>query len=491
MLPVAFQAQIRAKLGDEEATLFFEALETPPSVSIRYNPRKKNAFFSSENFVPVPWCADAFYLSERPSFTLDPVFHAGAYYVQEASSMFVAEALKQSIDLDKTLNALDLCAAPGGKTTLLASLLNDESLLLANEVIKSRVGVLKENMTKWGTPNVVVSNHDSEDFAELEGFFDVILIDAPCSGEGLFRKDLQARQEWSPENVQTCTARQKRILANTVKLLAPNGVLLYSTCTYNELENKENVEWLIQTTDLEQVTLNLPSEWGITEYSYGYQFYPHKLRGEGFFISVLKKESVGGEREKESVGESKRSREKESVWGDRESIGEDKERKKGKKATRGKEQEKEKTFKNMLAATKKQIDVIVPWIEASERFDYFVKPNNEIVAVLKTQVETLLLLDKVLQRKGLGLEIGEIKGNDFIPAHALALSTVLSSQIPFIEVAKLEALLFLKKEDFALETTQKGWAIVRHQGQNLGWVKLLGNRLNNYLPKEWRIRMAL
>jgi NOL1/NOP2/sun family putative RNA methylase len=490
MLPVAFQAQIRAKLGNEEASLFFEALETPPSVSIRYNPRKKNAFFSSENLVPVPWCADAFYLSERPSFTLDPVFHAGAYYVQEASSMFVAEALKQSINLDKTLNVLDLCAAPGGKTTLLAALLNDESLLLANEVIKSRVGVLKENITKWGAPNIVVTNHDSEDFAELEGFFDVILIDAPCSGEGLFRKDLQARQEWSPENVQTCTARQKRILANTVKLLAPNGVLLYSTCTYNEFENKENVEWLIQTTDLEQVILNIPSDWGITAYSYGYQFYPHKLRGEGFFISMLRKESVLREREKvregESVWESKRGREEESVGG--ESVGESK---KGRKAMRGKEREKEKAFKNMLAATPKQVAVITPWIEASERFDYFVKPNNEIVAVLKTQVEALLLLDKVLQRKGFGLEIGEIKGNDFIPAHALALSTIVSSKLQCIEVAKQEALLFLKKEDFAVETNQKGWAIVRHQGQNLGWVKLLGNRLNNYLPKEWRIRMAL
>ncbi len=476
LLPPAFQTQIRAQLGNEEATLFFEALETPPSVSIRYNPRKKKMLLSSEQFVPVPWCADAFYLAERPSFTLDPVFHAGAYYVQEASSMFVSEALKQSVDLAKSLNVLDLCAAPGGKTTLLASLLNDESLLLANEVIKSRVGVLKENITKWGAPNCVVTNHDSEDFNALEGFFDVILIDAPCSGEGLFRKDQQARQEWSPENVQTCTARQKRILSNTVKLLAPNGVLLYSTCTYNEFENRKNVEWLLQTTDLEQLKLTIPSEWGITEYTYGYQFYPHKVRGEGFFISVLKNKK-------------KQEDAKERVEEDDERADKAGKNKKGNK--KEKEREKEKTFKNMLSATSKQVAVIAPWIEKSERFDYFIKPNNEIIALLKSQVDAMLFLDKTLQRKGFGLEIGEIKGNDFIPSHALALSTVLSSDVSFIEVEKQEALLFLKKEDFALETTQKGWAVVRYQGQNLGWVKLLGNRLNNYLPKEWRIRMAL
>ncbi len=480
LLPLAFQTQIRTQLGNEEATLFFEALETLPSVSIRYNPRKKTSFFSNENVVPVPWCADSFYLAERPSFTLDPVFHAGAYYVQEASSMFVAEALRQSINLDQTLNVLDLCAAPGGKTTLLASLLNEESLLLANEVIKSRVGVLKENITKWGAPNIVVTNHDSEDFRALEGFFDVILIDAPCSGEGLFRKDLQARQEWSPENVQICTARQKRILANTIKLLAPNGILLYSTCTYNEFENRENVEWLVQTTDLEQFRLDVPVEWGITEYSYGYQFYPHKTRGEGFFISVLKKKGVA-ENRAANEEEEENSEKKNGEGG----------RKNKKGNNKDKEREKEKMFKNMLSATPKQVAAIAPWVEKADRFDYFIKPNNEIVALLKSQIAAMLLLDKTLQRKGFGLEIGEIKGNDFIPSHALALSTALSSDVSFIEVSKQQALLFLKKEDFVYETTQKGWAIVRYQGQNLGWVKLLGNRLNNYLPKEWRIRMAL
>ena len=274
---------------------FTEALQKETPTSFRLNPRKK---VQNENKVlpifgedlgGVLWHNEGFYLKSRPIFTLDPLFHAGSYYVQEASSMFIAEALKQTVDFAKPLKIMDLCAAPGGKSTLLASLLNDESLLVANEVIRNRVGVLKENLEKWGFPNYIVANQDAEEMIELEGFFDVVLVDAPCSGEGLFRKDPNAMNEWSENAVNLCSARQKRILQAAAMLVKNGGILLYSTCTYNEKENQQNVNWLTQHFDYQVVSLNIPEYWNIEKRENGYQFFPHKVKGEGFFLSVLRK----------------------------------------------------------------------------------------------------------------------------------------------------------------------------------------------------------
>ena len=289
-LPENFVSQMQHILGAEYSA-FVDNLQKEAPTTIRLN-SKKNLPDSSifpEKLAPVLWNDDGFYLPQRPSFTLDPSFHAGAYYVQEASSMFVAEAIKQTVDLTKPLKIMDLCAAPGGKSTLLASLLNNKSLLVANEVIKSRIGALKENLEKWGYPNYLVSNHDPEEMIDLEGFFDVVLTDAPCSGEGLFRKDPKASKEWSENSVQLCSARQKRILQAATMLVAPNGYLCYSTCTYNEKENEQNARWLIQTTDFEEVKLNIPAEWGIVEKEFGYQFFPHKVQGEGFYLAIFRK----------------------------------------------------------------------------------------------------------------------------------------------------------------------------------------------------------
>ena len=240
------------------------------------------------DFEKVPWHPQGYYLNERPSFTLDPVFQAGGYYVQEASSMFVAEAVRQTMDTSKPLRVLDLCAAPGGKTTTLAAELTENSFLMANEVIKSRIPALKENLLKWGFTNYVVTNHDPETMAELEGFFDVVLVDAPCSGEGLFRKDDEAAKEWSVQHVELCSARQKRILKAAAFLVAPNGVLVYSTCTYNAQENDENVAYITKITELERIDLSLPTEFGIQATQGGAQFYPHKLKGEGFYLAVFR-----------------------------------------------------------------------------------------------------------------------------------------------------------------------------------------------------------
>src|SRR6267154_2598850 len=268
---------------------FLSAHELLSPASIRINPLKSNSR-DAEN---IPWTGFGYYLEKRPSFTFDPLFHGGAYYVQEASSMFLEQALKQTVDLSQPLHVLDLCAAPGGKSTHLLSLLNDQSLLVANETIRSRATILAENIQKWGSNNVVVTNNDPEDFQNMEGLFDVIVVDAPCSGEGLFRKDPRASHEWSEENVALCALRQQRILNQVWPSLKRNGVLIYSTCTYNEKENEENLNWLVNEKKVESIKLKVESSWGIEEVkknnAFGYRFYPHQTKGEGLFISVARK----------------------------------------------------------------------------------------------------------------------------------------------------------------------------------------------------------
>ncbi|WP_259015436.1 RsmB/NOP family class I SAM-dependent RNA methyltransferase [Emticicia fluvialis] len=446
-LPEAFALQMQTILGDEYEA-FVKSLSEPTPVTIRLNDRKKTAepVASADK---VQWLTDAAYLPERPVFTLDPAFHAGAYYVQEASSMFVAEAVKQTTDLNHSLRVMDLCAAPGGKSTLLASLINDKSLLVANEVIKSRVGVLKENLEKWGFPNYVVSNHDPEEMIDLEGFFDVVLTDAPCSGEGLFRKDPKAMNEWSENSVQICSARQKRILQAAAMLVAPGGILCYSTCTYNEKENEQNAHWLTQVADFESVKLKIPAEWGISEKKYGYQFFPHKVKGEGFYLAVFRK-------------------------------------------TRGKKLEGSGKVK-LNRVPQKKIDVLKEWLQEPAAFEYFEKPDGQIVAIPAALISNYAVVFRALQKRSSGLEIGQFKGNDFIPSHDLALSTAIAKNLPAIELSKEEALKFLKKENLTIDFSDqpKGWLLAQYQGLNLGFMKVIGDRVNNYLPKEWRIRMEI
>lgn len=447
-LPENFVAQMQHILGAEYST-FAESLEQERPTAIRLNPRKKvtNDVLFGQETEPVKWNADGRYLPQRPVFTLDPAFHAGAYYVQEASSMFVAEAAKQTLDFEKPVRVMDLCAAPGGKTTLLASLLNEKSLLVANEVIKSRVAPLKENLEKWGFPNYIVSNHDPEDMIDLEGFFDLVLTDAPCSGEGLFRKDPKARNEWSVDSVQLCSARQKRILQAAAMLVAPNGYLCYSTCTYNEKENQENAKWLTQTADFEEVKLNIPAEWNITEKSFGYQFFPHKTKGEGFYLAIFRK-----------------------TQGSRAEV-------------RGKVK--------FNRVPQKKVELLKKWLANPEYFDFYEKPEGAIVAIptnLANEYSTIL---RVLQKRSSGFEIGQFKGEDFIPSHDLALSTAISTDLPHVDLSKEDALKFLKKEQISVENAQNGWLLARYEGLNLGVMKVIGNRMNNYLPKEWRIRMDI
>jgi len=264
MLPDGFKQRIaNQKNIDSDALL--KALEEPSPVSIRVNPSKWGKY--PLNSEPVPWCESGYYLEGRPSFTLDPLFHSGCYYPREASGMFLEQAIMQTAGSVENIRVLDLCGAPGGKSTHLSDIIGSDSLLVANEVIRSRSVVLAESVTKWGRANTLVTNNDPSDFSRLSGFFDVILVDSPCSGEGMFRNNT-AVNEWSVENTIHCSERQKRIIADVWPALKENGILIYSTCTFNPGENEENISWLIENHEAECERLNIAVFKGILEINF-------------------------------------------------------------------------------------------------------------------------------------------------------------------------------------------------------------------------------
>jgi len=437
--------------------------------SIRFNPAK--AFYNSDTELNqstisqkfnlplserVPWSSFGYYLAARPSFTMDPLFHAGVYYVQEASSMFIEQALRQTVDLSKPLKILDLCAAPGGKSTLIQSCISADSLLVSNEVIKTRVNTLQENIIKWGSANVIVTNNDPKDFSRLKNYFDVIVIDAPCSGSGLFRRDPQAIEEWSEENVKLCSMRQQRILEDAWPALKNNGLLVYSTCSYSKTENEDNIDWMIEQFESENIRLNLfnsqtNSSWPVVEtisekhHGYGYRFYPDRIKGEGFFVSCFRKQSE----ETPYSGKSK------------------------------------KTVLEKFSKT--ESGIIKNYVDSGHPLYYF--KYNALAYALPEQLheDFCLIRDSLYIRKA-GILLGRFAAEELIPDHELALSSIIHPKIHAIELSYSEAIQFLRKEEFKIEQTQKGWTLAKYEDHNLGWMKVLQNRINNYYPKEWRIR---
>uniref|UniRef100_UPI004047CCDA methyltransferase RsmF C-terminal domain-like protein n=1 Tax=Algoriphagus sp. TaxID=1872435 RepID=UPI004047CCDA len=452
-LPEAFESQMQALVGPAEYVLFKESLERPTQTSIRLNWKKPVDILFSKR--PIPWVKDGYFLEERPSFTGDPTFHAGAYYVQEASSMFISHIL-ESLKIPKGVY-LDMAAAPGGKSTLLSSYLGEEGLLVANEVIAARTQILKENVIKWGLGNTVVTHNDPEHFSPLDGFFDLVLVDAPCSGEGMFRKDPLARAEWSPENVLLCSARQKRIVDKAGELVKGGGYLLYSTCTFNEKENEGILHFLTEEFAFEPVRIPLDPSWGVVETEvntedgtfYGYRFFPHKVAGEGFFITALRRPEGAyiqvAPRNKEFKHHSlKRVGEKESVELEQEVGGEG----------TGKFYLLQETYFRMQG-------------------DY---------------TQELEKLAQVLSVRYFGVELGKKYQKEWVPSHEWALSTLPKNGFPQQELTKEEALAFLRKKDLSYTDLPLGWVLLTYQKLSLGWIKNLGNRVNNYYPKEWRIR---
>jgi len=435
-LPQDFINGIKAQLGDSYE-IFAKSLETIPPVSLRINPKKRISEF--DNCEKVKWASDAFYLPERISFTLDPHFHAGCYYVQEASSMFLESALRQVITPGHSIKVLDLCAAPGGKSTHILSTLPEGSLLVSNEVIASRNTILQQNLTKWGFSNVVVTQNDASDFSRLPGFFDVIVVDAPCSGEGLFRKQPDAVDEWSADAVAVCATRQTAILDDIYDSLKEGGYLIYSTCTFEASENENQITRMIKKYEMELVKLNAGVD-GIQSRENGLRFYPHLVNGEGFFISVLKKMEFV-----ERVN-----------------------------------------FRNKQSSSSNENQHLVTHLNLPEKFSAF-KKNEELYAFPKEHFQdVMLLMDRLYVRKA-GLHLGTIKGKDLVPDHELALSLDLNPEITRVELSREDAIKYLRCDTLNIQDIPKGWAVVTFDNFPLGWIKGIGTRINNYFPRSLRV----
>ena len=291
-LPAAFVNATRQTMGDSLFAAFVKGLEEQPPVSIRLNRVKCDV--EVEGGERVPWSVDGYYLPSRPNFTFDPLLHAGCYYVQEASSMFVECALRQYVS--SPVEMLDMCAAPGGKSLAAISSLPEGSWLLSNEPIRTRASILAENVSKWGSPRMSVISNYPKEISKSKMKFDVILCDVPCSGEGMFRKDPQAIKEWSEQNVEKCRLLQREIVAEAWKCLRPGGLLVYSTCTFNTHENEENVRWITEEYDAEILPVDVCDEWHVTGSLLPdfagpvYRFIPGVTRGAGIFMAVLRKQ---------------------------------------------------------------------------------------------------------------------------------------------------------------------------------------------------------
>lgn len=444
-LPEYFIKRIR-KQYPTDADALIDSMQTEPKTSVHIHPTKGVKSF--EGSIDVPWFGRGKILEERPVFTLDPLFHGGSYYPQESSSMFLHYVLEQIFLENRNITCLDLCASPGGKSILISSFLGREGRLIANEVIRPRNSILRENLTKWGADNTIVTCNDPSDFSQLEAYFDCVLVDAPCSGEGMFRKDKNARDEWSPANVQLCAMRQKRILEDVGPSIKPGGYLLYSTCTFAPEENELQLESLMATGEFETVDIAVPEEWQIhrvkTNSAYGLQFLPHRIQGEGFFIAVLKR--------KESNAPSLKIKPK-PVFGE--------------------------LSKQEKVRVKERLHLSDQWLIKTAKEDIYASPfpMDEMNRLVNFLYITLP-----------GVELGEFVKDDLIPAHALALSTFHWAGIQPIEVDEGTALQYLRGEAINVEG-DKGWTIISFKNVSLGWIKILGNRTNNYYPKEWRIRM--
>ena len=475
-LPQEFIEYTSSLFGEERWKNYLASFDGSVPVSVRLNPFKmpKEELFSETEKILVPWCRNAFYLAERPNFTLDPLLHAGVYYVQEAGSMFLDEVLKTlsssplkgedcgDANIANVLSptgslptgegggrgrscVLDLCAAPGGKSTLLRAALPDDVVLYSNEPDRRRANILMENIQKQGHPNVIVTNNYAIDYQRAGLSFDLIVCDVPCSGEGMFRKDYGAIGEWSLQNVMKCATLQRSIIEDIWPCLNEGGVMVYSTCTFNLHEDEENVKWICETLGAEIIPIEIKEEWNITGSLLKgwdkpvYRFIPGTTKGEGLFMAVLRKltrplpppSPVGREPECER---------KSTIKGKTEGINE---------SARGR----------------------IGSLSTGEGGGRGRK--SSLLRVLSD-----------------GHPVGTQKGKNIIPAHAEALLINLpKDKYPFAELTKEDALKYLHHEAIVLGAdVPKGFVIVTYQGHPLGFVKNIGNRANNLYPQEWKIR---
>lgn len=446
-LPEEFVRSMREMLGDEAERLF-SALDTPAEVSIRVNPAKPAEVFEGE---AIGWSPNGRYLAERPQFTLDPLMHGGAYYVQEASSQFVAHILRE--DNLEGGRVLDMCAAPGGKTTVYSSLVGRRGLVVANDINRGRTLALSDNVQRWGMGNVVVTCNEPEHIGAFEQWFDVVAVDAPCSGEGMFRKMDEAREEWTPASVEQCVARQRDILAEAWRALRPGGKLIYSTCTFNDREDEGIVRWLVEEYGDEIVAaerVNTEDRWGIVRSDIGpfqcFHFYPYSARGEGFFAAVACK----------TEGVTKR------------------------RTPKG----RRKVFTTLQS---KDLAEVSRWVDDAKTMSF--RCVGDIVYGYNSAVmEDVTQLSESLSVVYSGVAMGQIFKGTLKPEHSLALFVGRNRDvIPEVELSLEDAQNYLRRQDIDAKQFSEGVNVVTYKGVAIGFIKRIGARCNNMYPKDLRI----
>lgn len=455
-----FLEVMRETLGAEEAAALVAALDTEPVTAVRLNPRKvregeplqvEEAFAQGK---PVAWCRDGLVLGSRPQFTLMPEWHGGLFYVQEPASMVIGEVVRRLCGRigRSEIRYLDTCAAPGGKTTAALSALPDGAFVVANEFLPSRANILLENLTKWGAPNVAVTCGDTAAFRKLPVAFDIVAVDAPCSGEGMMRKDEEARRQWSEGLVKQCAALQHEIVENAWTALRPGGYLIYSTCTFNRNEDEEMLRYIVEGLGGESIDTGIGSDFdipgAIVPGLHALRFMPHRNCGEGLFMGVMRKPE-------EAIQDAPKAN-----------------KKKGKKKTGA-----------------SAPDLLPHLLQSPEDFWFSQSASGIWRGVTRAHVEFVTALEDTARVMSAGVALGQTKGKDFIPDPALALSTAASGAFQKVDVDLDTALNYLRREAVTLPAeTPRGYVTVCYRGLPLGFMKHLGNRSNNLYPQHWRIR---
>ena len=436
-----------------------------PEVSVRVNRRKPTPALSADT---VPWCADGCYLAERPVFALDPRWHQGRYYVQEAGSMFVSHVVRSlAAGWTGPIAALDACAAPGGKTTAVIDALPEGSLVVANEYVPARAAVLRENVVKWGYPSVIVTRGDTAALSRLGETFDLVVADVPCSGEGMMRKDDDAVSQWSEGLVRDCAALQWEIVCNLWHTLRPGGVMVYSTCTFNRQEDELNVMRILSELGGESVEIPVGESWGITGAIdapgvYAYRFVPGRTRGEGLFLSVIRK-----------VGDGNTDRSTGGCFSDSSTGARSKSKSKGKPA--------EKVPANLGG-----------WLSRAADYELYAS-GDRVNAFPRMWMPVLERVGRVTDVIHDGVHVASLKGRDYVPAHGLVMSDAFNKTVfPSVDIDNETALRYLRGESPSLPASvPRGIVTLTFDGHPLGLVKNLGNRTNSLYPKEWSLKLRV
>ncbi len=452
-IPAPFIERMESELGEEFARELVESLDGDSPNSIRVNPYKITS--RPDGMESVPWSRYGFYLAERPTFTYDSAFHAGAYYVQEASSQFVGHILASASEDLEGAKILDTCAAPGGKSTLYSTIVGHEGLVVANEINRQRASVLADNARKWGLGNIVVVNGDTSQLAQFESYYDVVAVDAPCSGEGMFRKMEAAREEWNEGSPKMCAERQSEILQNVWRALKPGGVLIYSTCTFNRTENEGVIAKFEEWTEGEVARFDdveVDENWGVTCGNVGafqtFRFMPNQTKGEGFFVAVARKSF-------DAVGRIRFPKSRKTIFSPLSRID--------------------------LAECAK-------WVEQPEMMSFYLV-GDTIYGYYMAQVDNIKRLAESLHVIYSGVAIGQIFKGKMSPDGALALFTGVNREC--VNVAELDdeqILTYLRRNDVVASNFEEGLNLVTDEnGYTVGFVKRIGARVNNRYINSLRI----